>query len=532
MRIFSALGTAIVSLCLCVGCDSNTPADGNSADIADGVDHDAMDHDAMPMDAMDHDAMAMDATMEMDGLNGMSMVPPVIELPASAGPFEVPKAADRDPAAHVVEVDLEAREADIVLAPASAAQGDTAAPGKPATHMWTYNGQFPGPEIDAQVGDTVRVHFTNSLPEATTIHWHGIRVPATMDGSEMVQAPVEPGASFTYEFVVPDAGTFWYHPHLRSSEQVERGLYGAVVVRANNEPATTSDRVVMLDDVLVGDDFQLSNFSVDQAMVGRQGNVILVNGHAHPIAPVEPGGLHRFRFVNASNARYFRLSLPGKTLTQIGTDGGLLEAPRDHESLLLVPGERADIVVATSHTSSGTLTWKSLPYERGHGTGTAPDATLFDLHFAGAMIHVAPTLTAKLGTVAALPEATVTRTLVLAESDMMGGHAGHGGAAAAPVFSINGKVYPAGEMFMGTLGAVEAWTVDNTSPMDHPFHLHGFRFQVEGDKAWRDTINVPALTKTTFRVQLEDHVGSWMFHCHILEHAEHGMMGHLMVEAR
>lgn len=542
MSSCSVVTLGLVSLGLSIGCDADMPAeghhggdsmpmdamdhDGTSSEVVDpdGMDHDAMTDDAMVHDMMEHDMSSTDA-MDHDG---MTMVPAVIDVPASEGPFETTKATDLDPADHVVEVELEAREADIVLVA-----------GQPATRMWTYNGHLPGPRIEAHVGDTVRVRFTNSLPESTTIHWHGIRVPAAMDGVAAMQTPVQPGGTFTYEFVVPDAGTFWYHPHIRSDEQVERGLYGAFVVRGDDEPATTSDRVVVLDDVLVDDQFQLSPFAVDQAMTGRQGNLILVNGRAHPIAPVAPGGLHRFRFVNASNARYFKLELPGKTLVQIGTDGGLLEAPREHQTLLLVPGERADVVISTAHTSSGSLTWKTLRYERGHGTGDAPDATLFDLRFAGGMVHVTPTLPATLGAVPALPMAEVTRMLMLAETDGTGmtggdaGHGGHGGGAGdgGPVFSINGKVFPDGEKFAGQLGAVEAWTIHNMSEMDHPFHLHGFRFQVDGDRAWRDTINVPAMTMTTFRVRLEDHPGTWMFHCHILEHAERGMMGEITVEA-
>ncbi|MBL8783617.1 MAG: multicopper oxidase domain-containing protein [Deltaproteobacteria bacterium] len=542
MSSCAAVALGLTSLVLCFGCDGAAPVDGHHG--ADAMPMDAMDHDGPSTEVVDHDGMDHDApaddvlahdmtehdmvgTDAMDH-DGMSMVPAVIEVPASEGPFETTKATDLDPADHVVEVELEAREADIVLVA-----------GHAATRMWTYNGQLPGPRIEAHAGDTVRVRFTNSLPEATTIHWHGIRVPAAMDGVAAMQAPVQPGATFTYEFVVPDAGTFWYHPHIRSDEQVERGLYGAFVVRGNDEPATTSDRVVVLDDVLVDDGFQLAPFSVDQAMTGRQGNLLLVNGRAHPIAPVAPGGLHRFRFVNASNARYFKLELPGKPLVQIGTDGGLIEAPRQHQTLLLVPGERADVVISTSHTSSGSLTWKTLRYDRGHGTGDAPDAALFDLRFSGGMVHVTPTLPAQLGTVPTLPAAEVTRMLMLAETDGTGmadadaGHGGHGAGAGdgGPVFSINGKVFPDGEKFTAQLGAVEAWTIHNMSMMDHPFHLHGFRFQVDGDRAWRDTINVPAMTMTTFRVRLEDHPGTWMFHCHILEHAERGMMGELTVEA-
>ena len=272
-----------------------------------------------------------------DGTGGMSHegIPEVLAVTASDGPFETAAAPDLDPSPAVVEVALEAKLAQVEIAP-----GRTLS-------LWTYNGQLPGPRIEAKVGDTVRVRFKNSLPEATTIHWHGLRVPARMDGSPSVQSPIAAGAEFTYEFVVPDAGTFWYHPHVRTDEQVERGLYGAFVVRGPEEPKTTTEQTVVLDDVLVDEDWQLRDFELDsmQAMVGRQGNVILANGWAHPIARAPRGGLHRFRFINAANARYFRLALPGHRLIQIGTDGGFVTTPQEVDDLLLVPGERADVLV-------------------------------------------------------------------------------------------------------------------------------------------------------------------------------------------
>lgn len=455
---------------------------------------------------MDHDAM--------------SMVPEVLALPAQEGPFATALAEDHAAAPGLVEVHLVAQEADVVLVP-----------GRPATRLWTYNGVLPGPRIEARVGDTVRVVLDNALPEPTTIHWHGLRVPAEMDGVLAMQSPIPPGGRFTYEFVVPDAGTFWYHPHLRSDEQVERGLYGALVVRGPDEPAVTSEAVVVLDDLLVDDELQLAPFEVDQAMGGRQGNLVLANGRVHPIAEVAPGGTNRFRFVNAANARYFHLALPGARLFQIGTDGGLLEAPRAIDRLLLVPGERADVLVQLPPDASGALTWTTLPYDRGHGTGGAPEASVFDLRVTGPAATPSP-LPERLAALPALPEPTVSRTLVLEESEPGGGHNGHASFdEVAPVFSINGKVFPEGEALEGVLGDVERWTIENATPMDHPFHLHGFRFQLEGERAWRDTINVPAYTSATFRVRLEDHPGTWMFHCHILEHAEHGMMGHLDVRA-
>ncbi len=482
-------------------------------------------------------ALATAVTFLMSACNGHNMgvmaegmLPEVLEVEASEGPFDPAAAPDLDPAPNVVEVVLEAKVSNVEIAPGR------------ILPMWTYNGQLPGPRIEARVGDTVRVRFKNSLPEATTIHWHGVRVPAAMDGVPVVQAPIDAGAEFTYEFVVPEAGTFWYHPHVRSDEQVERGLYGAFVVRGDGEPLTTTDRTVVLDDLLIDSNWQLSEFDPMQAMVGRQGNLILANGWAHPIAHAELGGLHRFRFINAANARYFRLALPGHRLIQIGTDGGLLSAPREADELLLVPGERADVLVIATGEANASMEWMSLRYDRGHGTGELPDAVVFQMKHGGDAPIMTPALPDSFMPIAALPEAAVKRELKLEESMDMGGSHGsaHGSSTTgmAPVFSINGQIYPDATPFTAALNAVEEWQIVNTTEMDHPFHLHGFRFQVvsvegvaPGFIAWRDSINIPAEKTVTFRVRLEDNPGKWMFHCHILEHAERGMMGELDVAA-
>jgi FtsP/CotA-like multicopper oxidase with cupredoxin domain len=460
-----------------------------------------------------------------DGTGGMSHegIPEVLAVEASDGPFETAAAPDLDPSPEVVEVSLEAQLAQVEIAP-----GRTVS-------MWTYNGQLPGPRIEANVGDTVRVRFKNSLPEATTIHWHGLRVPAAMDGSPSVRAPIAAGAEFTYEFVVPDAGTFWYHPHVRTDEQVERGLYGAFVVRGREEPETTTEQTVVLDDVLLDEDWQLRAFDFDamQAMAGRQGNVILANGWAHPIARAPSGGLHRFRFINAANARYFRLALPGHRLIQIGTDGGLLTTPREVDDLLLVPGERADVLVVADDEAGKALEWKSLRYDRGHGTGTQPDTEIFQMVHDGGAATSTPEVPTAFTEIPALPEPTLQRELRLQGVSETSGHAHHGSSSsdAEPLLAIV-QTFPEGAPSTAKLGDVEEWSIVNFTMMDHPFHLHGFRFQLvdeESGPAWRDTINVPAGQTVKFFVRFEDNPGKWMFHCHILEHAERGMMGELEV---
>jgi FtsP/CotA-like multicopper oxidase with cupredoxin domain len=475
-------------------------------------------------------------------------LPSVVSVDATPGEFDSEVAPDTNPKDDVVEVDLEARVADVEIAPGH------------VLSMWTYNGQLPGPRIEAHVGDTVRVHFKNSLPEETTIHWHGVRVPNDMDGVPMMDDAIQPGSEFTYEFKVPDSGTFWYHPHVRSAEQVERGLYGAFVVRGDDEPEVTSEHTVVLDDVYVDDDWMPMDFDSMDDMMGRQGNVLLANGHAHPQMTLDAGGLHRFRFINSATARYFRLALPEHSLVQIGADGGLFTRPATQKELLLVPGQRADVLVQLTADEKGTLEWQDLDYDRGHHSGALGTSAIFDSKIGSPSDAKAPKLPSSLRSIAALGDASVSRRFELNEKMVMmpgtgtaaGGHM-HGGHMSSGLtatdtsgsdttmqmmmmeFSINGEVYPDVTPVKAKLGDIEEWSVVNKTDMDHPFHVHGFRFQVVGSDgnpipAWRDTVNVPANATIRIRLKLEDHPGMWMFHCHILEHAEGGMMGELMVE--
>ena len=147
------------------------------------------------------------------------------------------------------------------------------------TRAWGYNGQVPGPVIEARVGDVLEVRLTNSLPEPTTIHWHGLRVPAAMDGTENVQHPVMPGETFTYRFALPDAGTFWYHPHSNETVQMERGLYGALIVRGDDEPELDAERVLVLDDVKLDRNGQIKPpGGVVERHDGGWAGTVLING--------------------------------------------------------------------------------------------------------------------------------------------------------------------------------------------------------------------------------------------------------------
>ena len=203
-----------------------------------------------------------------------------MQAPASPARWEggaaLADAPDVNPDPRIVEINLEARVADVEIA-----TGQRVA-------AWTYNGGLPGPLIRVRVGDRLIVHFTNRLPKPTTVHWHGLRVPIQMDGVPGISQPdVAPGSTFTYDFVVPDAGLYWYHPHVMSAAQVGFGLYGALLVDDPAESFSTPiDEVVMvLSDIEIDQRGTLedpdSGGSTGMAF-GREGNHVLVNGREQP----------------------------------------------------------------------------------------------------------------------------------------------------------------------------------------------------------------------------------------------------------
>ncbi|MFO0646456.1 MAG: multicopper oxidase family protein [Polyangiales bacterium] len=425
---------------------------------------------------------------------------------------------DRNPDPRVVEVDLEARMADWEYAP-----------GRRVRAM-TYNGQVPGPTLEARAGDTVVVHFTNRLDEPTTIHWHGVRVPANMDGGPHSQPPIAPGASFEYRFTVSDAGTFWYHPHMNESVQMERGLYGAIVVRGDREPRADVEGVLLLDDLLLGADGQIAPTGpLLEQHSGREGGVSLVNGRANVELPMRAGQRQRWRIVNAGSARFYRLSLPGHRFTVVGTDGGPVTTARALGELMLVPGDRLDVLVDGTGSPGSAATMQDLPYERGHGAGLTTAVDVLRVRYASdapVALLAAPAAGPR---IEALSTSGVTpRTVSFNE------HIDRD--AERVVFTINDRSYPDVPDIMARVGATEVWDLVNQSEMEHPFHLHGFFFQVvsrngvpEAEPTWEDTIQLRGMERVRIAFRPDNRPGHWMYHCHILEHVDNGMMGTVQV---
>jgi FtsP/CotA-like multicopper oxidase with cupredoxin domain len=386
----------------------------------------------------------------------------------------------------------------------------------------------PGPRLELRKGQRVIVHFTNELPEPTTIHWHGLRVPNTSDGTPSVQAEVNPGETFDYTFEARDAGTFWYHPHVRSDEQIERGLYGVVRVREPAEQAVTADRTIVLDDVKLNANGKLSSDTTSlDVMLGRQGNVILANGVRSGQVTVRAGARERWRFVNAANGRYFNLRLQERTFEVIAWDGGLLAEPYEAETLLIAPGERYEVLVNVAPSASGAVKLETLHYDRGHNVPDPGPTTVFTMRIEGKAEALDPWGARDIEPAElVVPDGASERKIELSEEENAGGF---------PRFFVNGMPFPDVPPLNVRAGDIEIWSIHNDSEMDHPFHLHGMFFRVldvdgaaSEHSGWKDTVNVPRKQTLHFAVRYGD-AGTWMYHCHILEHAERGMMAELHV---
>jgi FtsP/CotA-like multicopper oxidase with cupredoxin domain len=393
---------------------------------------------------------------------------------------------------------------------------------------WGFNQTVPGPLIKAKKGDTLAITVKNELPEATVVHWHGIRLPASMDGTGEVQKPIQPGESFTYQFEVPDAGTFWYHSHQNETEQMERGLYGSLVVEEESRLVVDADRVLMIDDMKLAKDhsFKKGNFvgRWKERHDGREGDTLLINGKENYSIEMHEGQRERWRIINASSARYIRFSLSGKSFTLVGTDGGLIETPIELKEILLTPGERIDIIAGPFN--NGELFYiESLPYNRMTFLKAKHNAfATVIVKEAKASVAYVPARLSEIKMLAS-KEAEVTRKVNFS----VGASWKHG-----IDFLVNGDMHTNDAPVH--VGELQVWEVSNTSLMDHPFHLHGFFFQVIEQngktpeyKSWKDTYNLKPKSKVKIAWIPDNRPGRWMYHCHILEHHEAGMMAHFEV---
>lgn len=414
-------------------------------------------------------------------------------------------------------------------------------PSQPPTDIWSYGKTSPGPLIRIPQGKPVHVRVDNALAEPTTVHWHGIRLDNAMDGVPgMTQEAIPAGGGFDYRFTPPDAGTYWYHSHERTYEQVARGLYGALIVDEALPPAVDSDRLFLADDWRLGEDGQIAggfgNFH-DMAHGGRLGNWLTVNGHTEPAFEVKPGERIRLRCISAANARIMSFAIPGAVSHVIALDGQPLAAPILLTApLILGPANRAELIVDIPPEASGPLPIQEV------STGELIVAAVFNVSGEALRPKAAavPVLPAN-----PLPSADLSDPLVLPlvmEGGAMGGMGSdieyqgkmydlrtlvteHGKAWA--LNGIAGPVMkPLARIARGRTVIVD---MDNKTAWPHAMHLHGHHFRVVAKagqaiagEPWRDTLLMQPGERARIAF-VADNPGKWLFHCHMLSHHLGGM---------
>jgi FtsP/CotA-like multicopper oxidase with cupredoxin domain len=414
------------------------------------------------------------------------------------------------------------RTFELVAAPATLPLVD----GKPL-EVWAYNGQVPGPTLRIRLGETLRVKFTNHLPQETTIHWHGVRLPNSMDGvPHLTQPPVPPGGTFVYEFTPKDAGTFWFHPHVRASEQVERGLYGVLIVDDATPVGYSRDLVWVLDDVLLdpstGQIAPQFNTRHDLAMDGRWGNAITINGRTGTVLHVRPGERIRLRLLDSANGRVFVPDFGDLGAKIIAVDGLYLRTPLPARGFELAPGNRLDLELVFDHSSSAPLeVWDRYSPQRPNKLATIEvDGELVDTpRF---VTPSNPNVPAWAGAL----DAPIAHTFRL--NAQPGGPFGIAWTIDGVAFAGHDHAMPASATL--ERGQFARLHFTNESPRIHPIHTHGMFFRLlarDGVRVdepfFRDTVVVHPREEIDVGVVPTD-AGTWMMHCHILEHAEAGMM--------
>ena len=407
------------------------------------------------------------------------------------------------------------------------------------TKIWGFGGTMPGQEVRVVQGDRVRRRLVNDLPQPTSVHWHGIRIDNAMDGaSGVTQAAVTPSDTFDYDFVVPDAGTYWYHSHNRSMEQVARGLYGALIVEEPTPPDIDREEVLILDDWRINPDTAQidGDFSSlhDRSHAGRTGNFIATNGVYGLTKSARKNERMRLRLINAANARIFDLQLAGLEGWIVAFDGMPLETPqRFSENLLLGPAQRADLIVDVAADEGETA------YVQAVERGQALPQVAFNISGTASVARrpePAP-LPANTHPMVSLSGATPLKLNM--EGGAMSGFrsAAMGGERMSArdlgkmgqMWAFNGVVWQPEDPPIARFSRGEnvRLAIRNDTAFPHAMHLHGMHFhEVEADGTMgplRDTTMVFA-DQTREIAFVADNPGKWLLHCHMLSHAASGMM--------
>ena len=427
-------------------------------------------------------------------------------------------------------------------------------PNAPPTPIWGYDGLSPGPTLRIKQGEELKIRLVNDLRQPTVIHWHGIRLPNAMDGvPHLTQMPVEPGASFDYRFTPPDAGTFWYHSHFLSSEQMARGLAGVLIVEERDPVAVDRDVALVVNDWrLTNDGAVHPSFGNmhDAMMAGRLGQYITLNSQDTLDLKVKSNERIRLRIINTANARIFELRIPEHVTRIMAVDGqpcppevvpdGVLRlGPGTRVDLFLdltlKPGASAPILIddlrggwlelgRVVYDSGAPLRAEPLPEPKALPANPLPQK----LDLAGALKLALPLDGGGMG-------------MMMGRGGMMGGGmrggmggAGFGGQGLPPqeriwaLAGIASSGHDGPPIFKVERGRTVVLDVANRTALPHAMHVHGHHFRnLIGDGEshkpyWLDTVIVDPERSERIAF-VADNPGKWMIHCHMIEHMATGM---------
>lgn len=396
------------------------------------------------------------------------------------------------------------------------------------TPAWTFGGQAPGVELRCRQGDELRVRFINHLPEPTTIHWHGIRLPLEMDGVPYVsQAPVLPGEFFDYRFVTPDAGSYWYHPHESSAKQLGRGLVGPLIIEEREPTGFKHERTLCLKSWHVDEVGAFTEFSVprEAAREGTRGRLSTINGVSLPTLELPAGQVVRLRLINVDSTITYRLNLSSGEARIYALDGNPIEPRPLGKDYWLGPGMRIDLALKVPAVGSEELSLRNGPLRL---------ATIKSVASNEPAAEWPP----------ALPPNPVAEP-DLAQAETLRFNFEWAAALASPAdeaagrykyWQINGQAWDINDKTCADRPIASLkkdghyiFVLRNMAQYQHPIHLHGLIFKVldsnrrKIEPYYTDTFLL-GKNETARIAFVADNPGVWMFHCHVIDHMETGLM--------
>ncbi len=401
-----------------------------------------------------------------------------------------------------------------------------------STPALSFNGGYPSPVIRAKQHQPVRIRVVNQLNEPTTIHWHGIRIPIAMDGVPFLsQPPIMPGDTFDYEFTPPDAGSFWYHPHMNSIEQLGKGLVGALIIDEAEKPDFDTDLVLCMKNWHIKDDGSFTALTTPQNAfrMGTPGRVITINGAMHPTYDVPAGGAIRVRLLNVDNTLVYDVTSTDSDAQIIAIDGNPIAQPRTLSNHLIAPGMRLDLGVIAPSKEGETVTFKH------------KNKPLVTLRTVMSKLNDRRLPTLPLNPIPA-PDLENAETIKFAfewNANITPIH--KDGKVNYNFWTMNRRSWVG--MSKGNipaplakleLGKTYLFELSNLTQYHHPIHIHGHTFTVlkSNKKAitpfHTDTVLL-GQNETVLAALVADNPGRWMYHCHIIEHLKTGFMGYVEV---